>query len=340
MMKRHFALLPLLAVLLAACAPGTVDHEQISAAQRTVARFNHVTAENSPKHLAAVRFADAAAKRLGERVEIQVYANSQLYKDGEDMIALQKGAIQFIAVAPSKLTEFDSEWQVFDLPYLFSSFADVERLYNSPIGLRMRENLEAKGLVALAIWPNGFMQFTNNRHPLVAPGDFSGLAFRIQAEQVLQDQYRALGARAVVNSFHTVYADIEKGQLDGQENTFNNIYTRNLQRLQPFLTISNHGYLAYVVLTQARWWQSQNPEVRQALLESIQEATLWIRENADAINQAALAKIIASGVQVRTLSSDERKVLQTAFVPVYRNVEKRLGPDFLAQVLSTVRPGP
>ncbi|HLN61809.1 MAG TPA: DctP family TRAP transporter solute-binding subunit [Symbiobacteriaceae bacterium] len=330
----------LLVVGASGCAPRTVDYEQISRSERLVARFSHVTAENSPKHLAAMRFAGSAREKAGGRVEIQVYPNSQLYRDGEELAALQEGAIEFLAVAPSKLVQFDPAWQVFDLPYLFTGFDDVERLFASPVGRRMRQKLEARGLMALAIWPNGFKQFTNRQHPLVSPADFQGLTFRAQAGQVLHDQFLAVGAQAVVSSFNTLYADIESGQIDGQENTPNNIYTRNLPAVQPYVTISDHGFLAYVVLTRAAWWQSLAPDTREALQGGLQEATAWVRANAPVMNDEALAKLRASGrVEVRTLTVGEREELRAAFEPVYKGVESRLGSSFLRDVLSGTKQG-
>lgn len=336
-MRRGLVLLMVLTLALAGCAAGPTDHEQVSREERLVARFSHVTAENSPKHLAALQFASAAREKSGGRVEVQVYPNSQLHRDWEELDALRSGAIQFIAVAPPKLTQFDPAWQIYDLPYLFSDFADVERLFYSPLGQEMRQRLEAKGLVALAIWPNGFKQFTNNRRPLAAPEDFHGLVFRAQAGQVLQDQFNAVGARAVVSSFNTLYADIERGQIDAQENTLNNIYTRNLQAVQPYLTLSDHGYISYVVIAQADWWKAVGPARREAMEVALREATGWARQNARAINEESLVKLAESGrVQIRTLTDAERERLRTAFAPVYRGIERRLGGAFMEQVMRTV----
>lgn len=338
MRGRNLALLPLLLLLLTACgAPPAVDNEQVSPQERLVARFSHVTTENSPKHLAAVRFAQEASSQTGGRVEIQVYPNSQLYKDGEEISALQNGSVQFIAASTSKLVQVDPMWQVFDLPYLFTSFADIQRLFDSPAGLVMRQRLEAKGMIPLAIWPNGFKQLTNMRHPLVKPSDFAGLTFRVQGGLVLDDQFRALGAGTVVTSFDAVYADLEHQEVDGQENTLSNIYTRNLQALQPYLTISDHGYLAYVVLVQAKWWKGLDEPTRAALQIALSEATDWIDINAQVMNDDALAKIEASGrVQVRTLTPDERQALRVSMDPAYKAAEARLGAAFMKQVYDAV----
>lgn len=327
-------------LLLTACAPRPVDYEQVSPQDRIVVRFSHVTAENSPKHLGALRFAAAARARTAGRVEVQVFPNSQLYKDGEEISALQDGTIHLIAPTASKLAQLDPAWEVFDLPYLFQSFADVERLYDSPVGLAMRQRLEAKGLVPLAIWPNGFKQVTNLRHPLVHPQDFKGLRFRVQAGRVLQDQFQVLGASTIVSSFDSVYAAVQQHAIDGQENTLNNIYTRNLQEVQPYLTISDHGYLAYVVLAQAEWWNSLQPGLRAALQSALADATQWTLANAQSMNDDALAKITASGrVQVYTLSPAERQQLRAAFAPVYQAAADRLGTPFMDQVLAVVKGG-
>lgn len=330
----------LAAVLLSACAAphAAVDKEQVSPQERQVARFSHVTAENGPKHQAATRFADAARDRTGGHVEVQVYPNSQLSKDVQELADLQNGTIQFIAPSTAKLIQIDARWGVFDLPYLFDSFDDVERLFASPAGLQLRKVMEAKGMLPLAIWPNGFKQFTNQHHPLVRPEDFKGLAFRVQGEGILQDQFQALGAHAVVSGFDSVYAELEQKAIDGQENTLSNIYTRNLQELQPYLSLSDHGYLAYVVMVQTKWWNGLDPQVRSALQGALDEATHWIRDNARSLNDQALAKIIASGrVQVRPLSPQEREALRTAFEPVYRDASARFGSEFVDQVLSAAR---
>lgn len=337
MSRAGIAVSLLLALALAGCTPLAADHEQISPDERVVGRLSHVTAENSPKHVAAVKFAAAASERAGGRVEIQVYPNSQLYPDWDELSALLRGDIQFIAVAPSKLIQFDPAWQVFDLPYLFTGFEQVEHLFTSPPGMELRQRLAARGLVALAIWPNGFKQFTNNRRPLVSPADFQGLVFRAQVGQVLQDQFAAVGARAVVSSFNTLYADIERGFIDAQENTLNNIYTRNLQAVQPYLTISDHGFLSYVVIVQGAWWRSLDPERRQALEEGLEEATQWARDHAQAMNEESLERLIKTGrVEVYTLTAAERERLRQAFGPAYRGIERRLGKAFTDQVLKTV----
>ncbi|MFZ5822894.1 MAG: DctP family TRAP transporter solute-binding subunit [Bacillota bacterium] len=338
MRRQGLGVLLFLLLIAAGCAPpAAVDHEQISPTERLVARFSHVTAENSPKHLAAVRFSEAVKKRTDQHIEIQVYPNSQLYRDVEEFGALQEGAIQFIAVAPSKLVPFDAAWQIFDLPYLFTDFGDVKRLFDSPLIHQMRKRLESKGLVVLEIWPNGFMQITNQRRPLVRPEDFQGLTFRVQAGPVLPDLYTSVGARAVVTSFTAIYAELERGNIDGQENTLNNIYTRNLPEVQPYLTLSDHTYLSYVVVTQARWWNSLSDHQREDLQSGLQEATQWLRENARAINEDALDKIVASRrVQVTRLTETEREALRLAFQPVYEATANRLGSYFVEQVLAVI----
>ena len=337
MSRRQLALLCLCGSLLAACAPRAVDHEQVSRDRRIVASFSHVTAENSPKHLAATRFAETARLVTGGRVEVQVYPNSQLFKDGEEVEALQRGEIQFIAVTASKLASLDPRWQIFDMPYLFDDPDDVERLVASDALETLRTGLKDLGLVPLAMWPNGFKQFTNMRHPLVSPADFQGLTFRVQAGAVLHDQFQAVGATAVVSSFDTLYSEIEHQSVDGQENTLSNIYTLNLQELQPYLTLSNHGYLSYVVMTQAAWWNSLEPQVQRQLRDALAETTQWSRTNARVMNDQALRKMLESGkVEVRTLSQDQQAALQEAFAPAYRAVADRLGGNFMTQVLQTV----
>lgn len=329
------------AVMLAACGPRATDHEQVSSRERLVIKVSHVVGVNTPKGEGALRFAQAMKERSGGRVEVQVFPNSQLYKDGEEFAALREGAVQLIAPSTAKLVQLHPSWQVFDLPYLFRSFADVERLFTAPVGLEMRQALEEKGYVPLAIWPGGFKQLTNTHRPLVVPADFQGLRFRVQPSPVIVDQIQGLGAHATATGFDSLYASLERRELDAQENTFSNIYTRHLHEVQPHLTISNHGYLAYVVLVDRTWWQGLAPDMREIVRESLAEATQLVRERAAPMNEEALSKLRHSGrAKVRTLSDVERHALRDALQPVYQKAAERLGKGFVDKVVSTARGEP
>jgi tripartite ATP-independent transporter DctP family solute receptor len=339
-MKRALALLTLLFLFAAGCTPRAQDHEQVSPRERLIIKFSHVVGENTPKGAGAQRFAQAMKERTGGRVEVQVFANSQLYKDGEELTALKDGSIQMIAPSTSKLTTLQPEWAVFDLPYLFAEPEDAQRLFTSRLGLDLRQGLEARGFLPLVLWPNGFKQFTNRMRPLERPEDFRGLRFRVQPGTVLPAQFSGLGAFSTVATFDALYAALEQQEVDGQENTLSNIYTRSLHEVQPYLTISDHGLLAYVVLVNARWWQGLEPDLREEIREALAEATRWVWENAPRMNEEALAKLSAMpGLSVHGATEEERARLRAAMAPAYAQVEQQFGKEFLSRVLESVRTG-
>lgn len=339
-MRRMLAVMTLLALLAAGCAPRAADHEQVSPQEHLVIKFSHVVAENTPKGAGAQRFAAALRERTGGRVEVQVFANSLLYKDGEELTALKDGSIQMIAPATSKLTPLDPRWGIFDLPYLFAGPDDAQRLFTSKLGLELRQELELQGIVPLVLWPNGFKQFTNRLRPLRTPADFAGLRFRAQPGDVLRAQMGGLGVSTVVSTFDALYASLEKQEVDGQENTLSNIYTRSLHEVQPYLTVSDHGMLAYVVLVNAKWWQQLEPDLREATREAMADATRWVWENAPRMNEEALAKLSAMPrISVHVATPDERRQLRAAMAPAYTQVEQQFGKSFLAQVMEAVRTG-
>jgi tripartite ATP-independent transporter DctP family solute receptor len=337
MRKAIVSLLALL-LLVAGCAKRAQDFEQVSPRERIVIKFSHVVAENSPKGGGATRFAQAVKERTGGHIEVQVFPNSQLFKDGEELTALKDGSVQIIAPATAKLASIHPGWQVFDLPYLFQSPDEAHRLFTSPLGLELRQATEAKGFIALALWPNGFKQMTNRVRPLRTPADYQGLRFRIQSSGVIQAQFQALGARPIQSTFDTLYASLERREVDGQENTLNNIYTRSLHEVQPYLTLSNHGLLAYVVLVNADWWQQLDPDLRERVREALAEASKWVSENADQLNAESLEKLRRTArVSIHTPTAEERRALQEAMAPAYQELEGLLGKEFVQRAIETVQ---
>lgn len=327
-MRRWVVFLTLLLVLSGCGVPRAKDNEQVSKDERIVIKFSHVVAENTPKGLAARRFAALVKERTGGLLEVQVFPNSSLYKDGEEFDALRRNEVQIIAPSLSKLAEIDPLWQVFDLPYLFTDLASVERVVAGSTGQRLYNNLRRRGMEPLAFWDNGFKVITNARRPLVHPGDIKGLRLRIQPSLVTRDSFLALGAEVSVRSFDSLYGVLAKGELDGQENTASNILSKRIHEVQPHMTITNHGYLGYVVLVNQDFWNGLAPELRETLREAMSDVTQWVRENAGPMNDEALERIRASSkVTIREQTEEEREQWRSAMQPAYEWAEERLGAE-------------
>ncbi|MHB1652247.1 MAG: TRAP transporter substrate-binding protein [Desulfitobacteriaceae bacterium] len=315
------------------CGPRVVDRQQVAKNEKIVIKFSHVVAENTPKGLAAKRFADLVRERTGGYVEVQVFPDSQLYKDGEEFDALKSGAVQIIAPATSKLSGMFPEWQLLDLPYAFSNLASVHTFMDGSVGKELFAQLKREKILGLTMWDNGFKQMTNNKHPLILPVDFKGLHFRVMSSKVLQDQFATLGATAMPMAFSDVHEALKSGGVDGEENTVSNIFTQRFDQVQKYITISNHGYIGYVVLTNMDFWASLPAPVRKVLEDTLAEVTLWEREKAQEVNDNQLAALEKEGkIQIKRLSPAEQKSWQGAMSPVYDKLAREIGPDLIDTV--------
>ena len=294
-----------------------------------VLKFSHVTTADSPKGKAAEKFAELAAQKTNNRVKVEVYPSSQLYGDKDEMDALQANNVQMLAPSVTKLVGFVPSFQIVDMPFLFNSREAVLQFWDGELGKKLMSSLEPQGILGLAMWENGFKQFTNNKHPLRKPEDFNGLKFRTQAGKVLEAQFKALGAGAATIPFGETYTALQQGTVDGQENTFNNIDTQKYAEVQKYLTISNHGRLDYVVLVNKEFWDGLPDDIRQALEEAMKEATEYERQLAVELDLQSLENLKKAGMEVIELTPEERAAFQKAFEPVYTEFADVIGQEYI-----------
>lgn len=325
-------LLAFVLIILAACQTTDypVDHEQLSKEERIVIAFSHIVGENTPKGLAARRLAELVKERTNGQVEIQVFPNGYLYRDGEEMKALLRGDIQMIAPAMSKLSNVAPEWEVFDLPFAFEKNEEVRDFLSGHMGEILFRKLEMKGFHPVGIWDNGFKQMTNSIRPLHEPKDFLGLKFRIMPSSVISKQFKELNAMTQANSFNEVYQMLERGEMNAQENTFSNIVSKNLHFLQSYLTISNHGYLGYVILMNQEFWESLPKDIKIILHEAMKEVSEWQYKIAKDLNEEALRELKnCDCIEIYHLTSEEKHSWGKVFKPIYQQFEARFGADYI-----------
>lgn len=304
-----------------------------SAAAPIVIKFSHVVANDTPKGKAAEKFKQLAEKYTSGRVKVELYPNSQLYKDREEMEALQLGAVQMLAPSVSKFGPLGvREFEVFDLPYLFPDAETVDRVTDGEIGKALFARLEARGIRGLAYWDNGFKQFSANR-PLREPGDFRGLKMRIQSSKVLEAMVRQLGALPQVMAFSEVYSALQQRVVDGTENPVSNLYTQKMHEVQSHLTISHHGCLVYAVIVNRKFWEGLPAGDRAQLEKAMRETTAYERGIARKENDDALAAVRASKkTEVYVLNDAERKRWREALLPVHAKFEQTVGRDTLQAI--------
>ncbi len=316
------------AILAAVLAVGAA-HAQ----QPIVIKFSHVVAEDTPKGKGALKFKELAEARTKGRVKVEVYPNSQLFKDGEEMQMLQLGNVQMLAPSVSKFGPLGvREFEVFDLAYIFDDAKDLHNVTQGKIGQQLFKKLDSKGIIGLGYWDNGFKQMGSNK-ALRTPADFRGQKLRIQSSKVLDATTRALGATPQVMAFSEVYQAMQTGVVDGGENTPSNIYTQKWYEVQKYLTLSNHGVVEYAVIVNKKFWDGLPADIRATLEGAMKEATTFTNDIAKQQNDEAMEKMKASGkIQFITLTPEEKKAWKKAVLKVHRDSEATIGKDLIQEI--------
>jgi C4-dicarboxylate-binding protein DctP len=305
-----------------------------------VIKFSHVVAPDTPKGRGADKFKELAEKYTNGKVKVEVYPNSQLFKDKEEVEALQLGAVQMLAPSLAKFGPLGAkEFEVFDLPYILPDKAALRRVTDGALGKRLFYKLQSKGITGLAYWDNGFKVMSANK-PLRMPADFRGQKMRIQSSKVLEAQFRALGAIPQVMAFSEVYQGMQTGVVDGSENTPSNMFTQKHHEVQKYITLSDHGYIGYAVITNKKFWDGLPAEVRTELDKAMKEASVYANEVADKDNADALEEMKKSGkTTFITLSADEKAAWKAALEPVTADMAKRVGKDVIEEFQKEARGG-
>lgn len=300
-------------------------------------KFSHVVAVDTPKGQAAEFFKKRAEELTAGKVKVEVYPNSQLYKDKEEMEALQLGAVQMLAPSLAKFGPLGvKDFEVFDLPFIFNNDADLHKVTQGPTGQALLAKLEPKGIKGLAYWDNGFKSFSANT-PIKTPEDLKGKKLRIQSSKVLEEQMRALKALPQVMPFSEVYQALQTGVVDGTENPISNFYTQKMHEVQKYLTITEHGYLGYAVIVNKKFWEELPADIRGQLETAMKDATDYANSIAKDKNMKDLEAVKASGkTEVTVLTDAERAAFKAVLVPVHEKMASRIGKETIDTVYQAV----
>jgi len=299
------------------------------AGAETVIKFSHVVAEGTPKGQGALLFKKLAEERLPGQVKVEVYPNSQLFGDAKEMEALALGDVHLIAPSLSKFDKFTKQLQVFDLPFLFDDVAAVDRFQASEAGQALLTSMTDLGFLGLGYWHNGMKQLSAGK-PLRTPADAAGLKFRIQASDVLLAQFEALGANPQKMAFAEVYQALQVGTVDGQENTWSNIFTQKFYEVQPYITETNHGIIDYMIVANAEFWTGLPDDVRTELETIMDEVNLEVNRLAEDLNQQDKQKIIDSGrSEIVELTPEERAAWVETMQPVWDQFKEDIGEELI-----------
>jgi C4-dicarboxylate-binding protein DctP len=299
-----------------------------------VIKFSHVVTENTPKGKASLRFKELAEKYTGGRVKVEVYPNSTLYKDGEEMQALQLGAVQMLAPSTAKFAPLGvRQFEALDLPFIFKDQKSYDTIINGPVGKGLLARLEPKGIHGLAYWDNGFYVISANR-PLLVPDDLKGLKIRISGSKIDDQTLRGMGANPQIMAFSELYQALQSGVVDGAQNSPSNYTSQKLDEVQTNMTVLNHVHLQYAVITSKKFWDSLPADIKPEVQRAMDEATVYnnsiaVQENIDAMN-----KMRADGkIKIHDPTEAELAVWHAAMQPVYKSAAPRIGQDMIDEML-------
>lgn len=313
------ALLVVPGIAFAACDPGEV-----------VIKFSHVTnTDKHPKGIAAGLLSKRVNEEMNGKACMEVFPNSTLYNDNKVLEALLQGDVQLAAPSLSKFEKFTKKFRIFDLPFMFKDINTVEAFQASPAGVKLLNSMQRRGLQGLGYWHNGMKQMSANK-PLLLPSDAAGLKFRVQSSEVLVAQMEAIGGIPQKMAFSEVYGALQQGVVDGQENTWSNIFGKKFFEVQDGITETNHGIIDYLLVTSVDWLDSLDPKVRDQFLKIVAEVSKTRNNESTAVNEAAKQSVIKAGATVRVMTADQRKAWVETMKPVWSKFEKDVGADNIA----------
>ncbi len=304
-----------------------------SAAQPIIIKFSHVVAVDTPKGQAAAYFKKIAEERTKGRVIIDVYPNSQLYKDKEELEALQLGSVQMLAPATSKFGPMGAKmFEIFELPYVFDNYAEVHKVTEGPVGKQLLKSLESKGVTGLTFWDNGFRCMSANK-PITLPADMKGKKMRISSSKTIEAYMRLVGAMPQVMSFGEVYQAMQTGVVDGAENSPSNFQSQKMNEVQKYFTLTDHSYSGYAVIANKTFWDKLPKDIREILEQALKDATQYNNKMAQKDNDDALAKVKKAGkTQITALTPDQKQAWKKALLPIHQKMEDKIGKELIQSV--------
>ncbi|PKR57403.1 TRAP transporter substrate-binding protein [Thalassospira lohafexi] len=316
-------------ILAASVATAAILGMNGMASAQEVIKFAHVVAPNTPKGKGAEFFKKRAEELLGDKVKIEIYPNSQLFDDSKVLAAILRGDVQFGAPSLAKFGKWTKKLQVYDLPFLFKDMDAVSCFQNGEKGQELLGAMSDKGLTGVGYWHNGLKQLSANK-PLNNPADAEGLKFRIQSSDVIAAQFEAVDAVPQKMAFSETYSALQTGVVDGQENTWSNIYSKKFFEVQDYITESNHGLLDYMVVTSTKWWDGLDPEIRDGLTQAMNEASDYANDLSAELTAEQRQAVIDSGeTEVLQLSGDDFSAWQEAVKPVWAEFSDDIGQDII-----------
>lgn len=337
-MKIKIILSAIIAIfLLVGCSSGSDNNENANKSEKSdngeeiKLRFSHVSTPTSLKGVSTEKFAELVNEKTNGVVNVEVYPSGQLYGDQDELDALMAGNVEMINPSVSKLVKLDERWQYTDMPFLFENTEHVYTFFDSDIGKSLLESdrLLDNGVIGLTFWANGFKNFSNDKHEISSPEDLEGLKFRTQAGNVIESQFKALGAGATTIPWGETYSALQQGVADGAEVTADLMNSASFDEIQEYLTISEHGRLDLAVLMNQEFWEGLSDEIQGQITEALEETTEFERELALEYDEKSVKELTEGGMKLKELSDEEKEEFKKALEPVYDEFEEEITPEII-----------
>ncbi|RHW38556.1 DctP family TRAP transporter solute-binding subunit [Lysinibacillus yapensis] len=313
------------------------DEEQQGLNEQITIHFSHVVAENTPKGVAAEKFAKLVEEKSNGKVIVQIYPNGMLYNDENELEALQENQVQMIAPTISKMTTALPDWQLLDLPFIIDNESQLKEILNGELSAELLKELETINIKGLTFWNNGFKQIASTT-PILNVEQFKGIRIRTMASDILHLQYELLDAKPIATSFGDVYYDLQHGSIDAQENTISNIYSKQFHTMEHYITLSNHGILAYAVMINEDFWNSLDEEIKEVITDSLAEMQDWQFEKAMQFNKQNLADLKENtDVEIYKLDNDPKEQWKKQLQPIYRHYEDKIDEHYLDELFKEIQ---
>lgn len=316
------------------------DDEQVGLDDQITIHFSHVVAENTPKGMAAEKFAQLVEEKSNGRVIVQVYPNGMLYNDENELEALLENEIQMIAPTFSKMTDTLPSWQVLDLPFIIETPEQLNKVLDGPLSKKLLQELETVNVKGLTFWSNGFKQIASSNSSIINIDQFKNKRVRMMSSNILKQQFLLLGAKPVATSFGDIFYNLQIDSIDAQENTISNIYSKQFHKMENYITLSNHGILCYAVLMNGDFWDSLDQEIQNIIVDSLESMQQWQHEQAIQLNKENL-KLLAEDEKVTIIELDEqtKNKWKEKLQPIYQIYENEINKEYLNELLQETGKG-
>jgi tripartite ATP-independent transporter DctP family solute receptor len=301
-----------------------------------IIRFGYGLNEISNQGRATKVFAEEVEKASGGKMKVRAIGAAALGSDVQMQQALIGGAQEMMVGSTATLVGITKEMAIWDTPFLFNNGKEADAVLDGPVGQKVMDKLQEKGLVGLVYWENGFRNLTNNKRAVTKLEDMDGIKLRVMQNNVFIDSFKTLGANAVPLPFSELFTALETKTVDGQENPYNTILSSKFYEVQKYLTVTNHVYSPWIVLVSKKYWDGLSKDEQKVLLDAARKSRDFERQDTRAEADKALADLKGKGMQVNELSAAEAGRMREKLSAINTSIAANVGESLWKETQDAV----